>query len=81
VPQGTISVVLVGGYNIDLIISRETIHQREYFTPGTIIDDLVNEGAGEVVFKTRFVNIPIINAHADLILFLVKQNKIGNPVS
>jgi hypothetical protein len=73
--------VLVCGYDIDLIISGETIHQREYFTSGTIVDDLVNEGGRKVVFRTSFINVPIINAHTDRTLFLVNQNKIGNPVS
>ena len=73
--------MLVCGYDIYLIISIETIHQREYFTFGTIIDDLVNEGGRKVVFRTSFVNIPIINAHEDCALFLVDWDKIGNPIS
>ena len=73
--------MLVCGYDIDLIISGETIHQREDFTFGTIVDDLVNEGGRKVVFRTRFINVSIINAHADCTLFLVNRNKIGNLVS
>jgi hypothetical protein len=73
--------VLILENNIDLILSRETIHQREYFTSGTIIDNLVNEGGRKVVFRTCFVNIPIINTQADCALFLVDRDKIGNPVS
>jgi hypothetical protein len=74
-------LVLVRGYDIDLIISGETIHQREDLTSGKIVNDLVNEGGKKVVFRTSFVNFSIINAHADCALFLVNQNKIGNPVS
>jgi hypothetical protein len=72
---------LVCGNDLDLIISRETIHEREDFTSGTIVDDLDDEGGRKVVFSTCFLNIPIINAHADCALFLVDQDKIRNPVS
>ena len=75
------SLVSIHGKNINLIIARETIHQREYFTPSTIVDDLVNKGGRKVVFRTSFVNVPIINAHTDHALFLVDWDKIGNPVS
>ena len=67
--------------NIDLIISGKTIHQREDFSSITIVDILVDKGGRKVVFRTRFVNIPIINAHVDCALFLVDWDKIGNPVS
>jgi hypothetical protein len=73
--------VLVHWNDIDLIISGENIHQREDFTSGTIVDDLVDERGRKVVFRTCFVNIPIINAHMDCALFLVNQDNIGNPVS
>jgi hypothetical protein len=73
--------VLVCGTDIDLIISRETIHQREDFTSVTIVDDMVDEGGRKVFFRTCFVNIPIIKAHTDCALFLVDQDKIGNLVS
>jgi hypothetical protein len=73
--------VLVFRNNIDFIISGETIHQKEDFTFGTIIDNLVDEGGRKVVFRTCFINIPIINAHVDGALFLVNRDKIGNLVS
>jgi hypothetical protein len=73
--------VLILRNNIDLIISGETIHQREDFTSSAIIDNLIDEGGRKVVFRTSFVNIPIINTYVDCALFLVNQDKIGNPVS
>ena len=60
--------MLVCRYNIDLIISEETIHQREYFTSSTIVDDLVNEGGRKFVFRTSFINVSIINADVDFLL-------------
>ena len=64
-----------------MIIPGETIHQREDFTSGAIIDNLIDEGGRKVVFGTSFVNIPIINTYTNGALFLVDRDKIGNPVS
>jgi hypothetical protein len=75
------SFLLILRNNIDLIISGETIHQREDFASGAIIENMIDEGGRKVVFRTSFVNIPIINAYMDCALFLVDRDKIGNPVS
>jgi hypothetical protein len=75
------SLMLILRNNVDLIIPRETIHQREYFTSGTIVDNMIDEGGRKVVFGTSFVDIPIINAYTNCALFLVNRDKIGNPVS
>ena len=72
--------MLLLGNNVDLIISRETIHEREDFTSGAIVDNLIDEGGRKVVFGTTFVDIPIINAYTNGALFLVNRDKIGNPV-
>jgi hypothetical protein len=75
------SLMLILGNNVDLIIPGETIHLREDFTFGAIVDNLIDEGCRKVVFGTRFVDIPIINAYMNCALFLIDRDKIGNPVS
>jgi hypothetical protein len=74
------SIMLILGNNVDLIIPGETIHERDDFTSGTIVDNLIDEGGRKVVFGTSFVDIPIINAYMNGALFLVNRDKIGNPV-
>jgi hypothetical protein len=74
------SLMLILGNNVDLIIPGETIHQREDFTYGAIVDNLIDEMGRNVVFGTSFVYIPIINAYTNCALFLVDQDKIGNPI-
>jgi hypothetical protein len=73
--------VLILRNNINLIIYEETIHQREDFSSSTIVDNLVDKGGRKVIFRTSFVNIPIIHAYADCALFLFYRDNIGNPVS
>jgi hypothetical protein len=75
------SFMLILGNNVDLIIPEETIHEREDFTSGEIIDNLIDEGGKKVVFGTSFVDIPIINGYTNSTLFLVDWDKIGNLVS
>jgi hypothetical protein len=48
--------------------------------PSAIVDNLIDEGGRKVVFGTRFIDIPIINAYMNGALFLVNWDKIGNPV-
>jgi hypothetical protein len=74
------SLMLILGNNVDLIIPGETIHEREDFTFGTIIDNLIDKGGRKVVFGTSFVDIPIINTYMNGALFLINWDKIGNPV-
>jgi hypothetical protein len=75
------SLMLILRNNVDFIIPGETIHQREDFTSGAIVDNLINKRGMKVVFGTNFVDIPIINAYTNCALFLVDRDKIRNPVS
>ena len=46
---------------------------------GTCIDDLIDEGCGEVVFGTCPVEITEICANANGALFFIHGNRIRNP--
>jgi hypothetical protein len=71
--------MLVLGSDVNLIIAGETIHEREDFTSGTVINNLVDERGWKVVFWTGFVNIPIINTYTNTATFLIDRNRVGNP--
>ena len=45
-------LVLVLFQDLNLVITRKTIHEIKYFMVDTEINDLVNERSGEVVFGT-----------------------------
>ena len=74
------SLMLILRSNVNLIIARETIHEREDFTSDAIIDNLIDEGGRKVVFQRSFVNIPIIKTYTNSASFLVNRDRIGNPV-
>jgi hypothetical protein len=73
--------VLICRKDFNLVISRKSIHEREYYAPRAIIDDLVDEGHRVVVLGTSFVEISIVNANTNGPLFLSNQNKVGDPFS
>lgn len=72
---------LVLWVDIDLIIAEKTIHEREYFTYGTCINNLVDKWSRIIVFLTSLINIPIIDAHLYCPLFLHDRNNIGNQIN
>ena len=71
--------VLALGQYVDLIVTGETIHEREYFATGAIIDNLIDKGSWIVVFGTRFVQIPIVDTHPDGSLFLCNGHDVRDP--
>ena len=73
--------VLVVGQYVDLVVTGETVHKREDFTTGTIIDNLIDEGSWIVVLWTCFVQIPIIDTHSNGSLFFRNGYDVGYPFS
>jgi hypothetical protein len=71
--------VLIGWVDLNLVIARESVHEGESLVAGTIIDDLIDEGHWEVVFRTCVVEIEKIGANADRSLFFVDGYRVGNP--
>jgi len=43
---------LIGQRDVDLVMTIKTIHKGKDLTPGTFINDLINEGSRIVVFRT-----------------------------
>jgi hypothetical protein len=50
--------MLIREKNIDLIIAEETVHEGEYFTLDTVINNLVNERSGILSLgQTLFISL------------------------
>lgn len=60
---------LIDRCDVDLVITRKTIHKGKDLTPGTFINDLINEGSRIVVFRTGTIEISIIHTNVDRNLF------------
>ena len=72
--------VLINRSNIDLVITGETVHKRIHFTAGTLVNDLINEWCGKIIFRTGFVYITVIDTNPDCTLFFSYRDNVRNPI-
>jgi len=69
------SFLLIGRQNIDLAVTRKEIHKREYLTPSTVVNKLVNKGSKIVIFRTCTIVAMIINTNPNsALLFGHREN-------
>lgn len=73
-------LVLIFRLDLDLVIPREFVHKGEDFISGTIIQYLINEQCGIVVFRTCLVQISKVNANSNFAILLVDCNQVRNPL-
>jgi hypothetical protein len=71
--------VLIGGVNLDLVVTRETIHEGQSLVTCAIIDYLVNEGCWKVVFGTSVIEIEEVRTDTDSAMFFVNRDRVGDP--
>ena len=65
--------------DLDLVISRKSIHEGKGLMSGACIDNLIDEGCWEVVFGTHPIELMKFYANANGTLFFVHGNRIRNP--
>lgn len=70
------SLMLVKWEYFDLIVAREAICKWENFSPGAIINNLVDERGWVFVLVTSSINISIIDTYSDRILFIYHRNNV-----
>ena len=68
--------VLVLRFDLDLVIARETIHERKGFTTSALINDLVDEWGWIIIFRTCLIQITEIGTDMDRALFFIDWNGI-----
>ena len=56
-------LMLVLRFDLDLVIARKSIQKRKYFSSHTLIENLINERHGEVIFRTRLVQVSNIHTY------------------
>jgi hypothetical protein len=72
-------IFLVLRMDLDLIIARESIHKGKYLTSNTLVNNIINEGCREVVYKTRFIQICKLHGHMNSSLLFIHGNRVGYP--
>ena len=71
--------IMVLFLDLDLVISRKTIHEVKGLMSGACIDDLIDDRYGEVVFGTCPIEVTEVCANMNGTLFLIHGNRIRNP--
>ena len=72
--------VLIFGLDLDLVISRESIHKREDLISRIVIQYLINEWHGIIVFKTCLIQISKISTDPYFSFLLIHCNWVRNPL-
>ena len=73
-------LVLIFRLDLDLIIPKESIHKGEDFISTAIIQDLINEWRGIIVFRTCLMQISKISIDAYFSFLLVYCNRVRDPL-
>jgi hypothetical protein len=73
------SFILICRMCLDLIVTREPIHEGQSLMTGIVINHLVDERGWKVVFGTSMVEITKVGADANRALFFVNGDWVGNP--
>jgi hypothetical protein len=68
--------VFVFGFDLDLIISQKTVHERKGFATSTFINDLVNEWCWKIIFGTCLVQIMEIGTYTNRALLFINRHRI-----
>ena len=64
------SLVTIFFLDLDLVISKKSVHERKGLMSGACIDNLIDEGCWEVVFGTHPIEITKVYANVNGTLFL-----------
>jgi hypothetical protein len=73
------SFILICWVDLDLIVAREPVHEGQSLVACKIIDNLVDERCGEVVFGKIMVEIVKFSTNANSALFFVNEDRVGDP--
>ena len=73
------SLVTIFFLDLDLVISRKSVHEGKDLMSSACIDHMIDEGCWEVIFGTHPIHIMEVCAHADGTLFFIHENRIRNP--
>jgi hypothetical protein len=68
--------VLVSWVNLNLVVARESIHERQILVVGTIIDNFVDKGCGKVVFGTCMIEVTKVHTDTDSALFFDNRDEV-----
>lgn len=73
-------MTLIVGIHFDLVIARESIHERYASESTCIVDHNVGDGEREFVFQACFIEVPEVDTDLDLFVLFNNKDNVGNPI-
>jgi hypothetical protein len=71
--------VLIDRVNLDLVVTRETVHEGQSLMTFAIVDYLVDEGCWKVVFGIGLIEVTEVHTDIDNVLFFVNKDRVRDP--
>jgi hypothetical protein len=71
--------LLIDGVNLDLLVTKETVHEGQSLVACAIIDYLVDEGCWKVVFGTGVIEVMEVCTDMNSALFFINRDRVGDP--
>jgi len=71
-------MLLVIMVHLNLIVSRESVHEGHPFKPTRVVDHDIRDWKGELIFRTCLIQITKINANSDLRILLSDGDDISH---
>ena len=71
--------VLIGRVNLDLVVTREIIHEGKSLVTCAIIDNLVDEGCWKFFFGIGVIEVAKVRTDMDSALIFVNMDRFGEP--
>jgi hypothetical protein len=79
-PRGSeCGFILVSWVDVNLVVSREIVHEGQSLVTSTIINNLVDKGCWKVFFGIGVIEIAKFHIDVDSALFFVNKDKVGDP--
>src|SRR5271168_3567328 len=69
-------LMLICRSNVDLVVTRKTVHERINLATRTLVDELVDKWSGVVVLWTCSVDITVVNADTNGALFFIDRDNV-----
>ena len=73
------NLVMILFPDLNLVISKKSIHEGKDLMSSACFDDLIDEGCGEFVFGTHPIEVMEVYANMNGTLFFIHGNRIRNP--
>ena len=71
--------MLISQENVNLIVTRKTVHEGKNLTLGTVINDLIDKGSRIIILRTGTIDVMVINTDPNGTMFLIYRNNVGDP--